>query len=375
MRSLFVFLLSFNMGWSTVYHGINWTGFNNGTTMLDGVWEGPDSITMDFPTVVFRQKALGFNAVRLPFSFEDFKLEPRNFTHKCTMTSQEDLKKSLTNPKFPTNAPFPAFTSTAMCNANLPNDSMKKRFLWVIDYFVSQGFYVLLDNHLREDKTAIKDAKAWVEQWTTLMKEISPQSRSKVMVDLLNEPDQDNLQWSTLGPLYLQAMDALYQVNPDLQFFIQGTGQTDIKSAWGSGFALDHKSSPADFFDQLLKKPYLNNVVISPHLYPSSITQIQGMTDADLDHTFGYLAKEGYKEHRFPIIIGEIGSKFEEADLKEMDQLANYLKSRGIESFFYWSWNANSGDTGGLVKDNWRDIEWNKIDYLQKLNLKPWYLP
>ena len=48
------------------------------------------------------------------------------------------------------------------------------------------------------------------------------------MVDILNEPDFGNLRWEAsnglpgVGDLYLQAMDAMYNVNPGLLFFIQG---------------------------------------------------------------------------------------------------------------------------------------------------------
>jgi len=51
--------------------GVNWFGFNNQSTMVDGLWGGPDSLSYDFATVVYRMQLLGFNAVRLPFSFHD----------------------------------------------------------------------------------------------------------------------------------------------------------------------------------------------------------------------------------------------------------------------------------------------------------------
>jgi len=38
----------------------------------------------DFKTVVFRQKQLGFNAVRLPFTFSDLNLTPKSWTKSCT---------------------------------------------------------------------------------------------------------------------------------------------------------------------------------------------------------------------------------------------------------------------------------------------------
>ena len=52
-------------------------------------------------------------------------------------------------------------------------------------------------------------------------------------------------------------------------------------------------------------------------------------------------------------------------------------------------WNANSGDTGGLVDDTWLNIEWAKVDLLSEVpnpeaadndqapggfGLVPWYL-
>lgn len=38
--------------------GVNWFGFNTGTTMVDGLW-GSDPLVTDFAAVVLRQKLLG----------------------------------------------------------------------------------------------------------------------------------------------------------------------------------------------------------------------------------------------------------------------------------------------------------------------------
>ena len=50
--------------------GINWFGFETSSTMMDGLWQGPAAITQNFEAVVWRIKLLGFNTVRLPFSFQ-----------------------------------------------------------------------------------------------------------------------------------------------------------------------------------------------------------------------------------------------------------------------------------------------------------------
>lgn len=33
--------------------------------------------------------------------------------------------------------------------------------------------------------------------------------------------------------------------------------------------------------------------------------------------------------------------------------LIAYLGARGIDSFFYWAWNPNSGDVAGVLLDDW----------------------
>jgi hypothetical protein len=40
-----------------------------------------------------------------------------------------------------------------------------------------------------------------------------------------------------------------------------------------------------------------------------------------------------------------------------------------------WAYNANSGDTGGLVENDWQTFNWLKLRWLQdNLDLKPWYM-
>lgn len=45
-------------------------GFNAGLTAPGNLSKGYDSLSQDFPTIVWRLRQLGFNAVRLPFSFQ-----------------------------------------------------------------------------------------------------------------------------------------------------------------------------------------------------------------------------------------------------------------------------------------------------------------
>lgn len=146
--------------------GINWFGFNNGSTMLDGLW-GQDAFSKDFATVVHRLQLLGFNAVRLPFSFQDLhNLPTRDWSGQWQPPATADLAngamprvrqmKAGHDPPPLLSPPHRSQANT--CNDYLPSNSTYERFCWVVHFFAHNGFFVLIDNHLREDQTALQDA-------------------------------------------------------------------------------------------------------------------------------------------------------------------------------------------------------------------------
>jgi hypothetical protein len=116
-------------------------------------------------------------------------------------------------------------------------------------------------------------------------------------------------------------------------------------------------SDPRPFFDALLSKPYRNRVILSPHVYPPSVTFNNNADQAGsglfrrLSLSFGTKSKSGYCSAkndcvRFPIAVGEFGSKFEESkDLVSMKDIARYFNNQGggndgkhdkITNWFYW---------------------------------------
>ena len=66
-------------------------------------------LAADFATVVYRQQLLGFNAVRLPFSFQDLlTLKPQNFVQSCTPPTAKQVAESVTAPGTTAPAQIPA---------------------------------------------------------------------------------------------------------------------------------------------------------------------------------------------------------------------------------------------------------------------------
>ena len=57
-------------GQATTLMGVNWFGFETSATMVAGLWQGPTALSQDFSTVLYRIQLLGFNTIRLPFSFQ-----------------------------------------------------------------------------------------------------------------------------------------------------------------------------------------------------------------------------------------------------------------------------------------------------------------
>jgi hypothetical protein len=82
--------------------------------------------------------------------------------------------------------------------------------------------------------------------------------------------------------------------------------------------------------------------------------------------------------------VGETGSKLQDPrDLAFYQSFKNYVTNTGdavdglhgpITSIIWWSWNANSGDTGGIVGDDWVTVNFQKVRLMQDLvNLTPFY--
>ena len=350
-------------GKALFFTGVNWFGFEVGATAVDGLWGGTNAIAKDFPTVVWRLRLLGFNAVRLPFSFTDlWSLAPKPLASACAGVTVEAVVAATTAPPgapaagFATppplsTAPGPGPASLASqgmggaCNSDVPGPGSATtptattldRFLWTAGYLAANGFYLLLDNQFNLDQTALRDPGLWVARWTELARRLvaeQPGAASVSMIDALNEPDAWGLAWEAragkpgMTDLYLAVMDALDPVYPFL-YVIEGCGQAGLAKNWGDGLATDPAliasrglSDPNPFFKAVLGRPYVGRVVAGPHIYGPSVARTTAeMTGAGLyrrlSQSFGYLNKEGYCPGdgsgpcvRFPVFLGETGTGF-----------------------------------------------------------------
>lgn len=81
------------------------------------------------------------------------------------------------------------------------------------------------------------------------------------------------------------------------------------------------------------------------------------------------------------IVVGEFGGRFPEGSLERCwaAAFAAYLRETGLSYCFFWCLNPNSGDTGGLLKEDWSvpspsesgNLEAFKLGLLAAINPRP----
>ena len=107
--------------------------------------------------------------------------------------------------------------------------------------------------------------------------------------------------------------------------------------------------------------------MFSPHVYTGDVTGNYGYSDAAWESHWGYLANN-HPTNEAAIVIGEFGTK---KQLKWLGDLVDYLIGIDQRNHFFWCLNPNSGDTGGLLKDDWTTDETSKLQLLDTLQPNP----
>src|ERR1700712_1497523 len=156
-----------------------------------------------------------------------------------------------------------------------------------------------------------------------------------------------------------RAGNATLAANPKWLILVEGVERAnDGSTSWWGGNLRDAATRPI-----ALSVP--GRLVYSPHDYPRSVYPQSWFAAANYpanlpgvwDRNWGFLARSGTA----PVLLGEFGTKLTDGSDKQwLTSMVDYLRSTGI-SYAYWSFNPNSGDTGGLVKDDWQTPETAKL--------------
>jgi endoglucanase len=349
--------------------GINWFGFETGNYTFHGLW------SRDYRDVLDQIKSLGYNTIRLPYSSQLF--------------DAGIVANSISNaptPAWPQGMNLPLMVNGQMNGTPLPPLQMLDE---IIRYGGSIGLRFILDRH-RPDSgaqsplwyTAQYSESRWISDWVMLANHYAGNT-AVVGADLHNEPHHvqgngpTSACWGcgdTTKDWRLAAQragNAILAANPNWLIVVEGVdcfgpGGVSEPSAgadctWWAGQLAGAQTYPVTL-------NVANRVVYSAHEYDNGVFNQTWFSDPNFpnnmpalwDKWWGYLVKN----NTAPVMVGEFGTLLNDPkDGQWLSALMSYLNTNGI-SFTFWCLNPNSGDTGGILMDDWMTVNMTKHNYL-----------
>ena len=331
--------------------GVNWFGFESSTFAPHGLW------TRGYKDMMDQMVDLGFNTIRLPFSSE--------MLHTTAAPNGIDFNK----------------------NPDLQGLSALQIMDKIVDYAGQLGLKIILDHHRSNAGAGTSDnglwydsqytQAAWINDWKMLAARYADDP-AVIGADLHNEPYNGTWGGGGANDWALAAEtagNAIGTVNANWLIFVEGVGTYKGESYWWGGNLMGVRDRPIDLALD-------DKLVYSAHDYPNSVYKQPWFQGADFpanlpakfDQMWGYIYKEGIA----PVWIGEFGTKLvDPKDAPWLEAITSYLggdfNNDGTSdlaagqkgpSWTFWSWNPNSGDTGGILTDNWTGVNQTKMGYL-----------
>jgi endoglucanase len=318
-------------------YGINWFGLETEARALFGPIEAERSVA-DF---IAQIKSLGFNALRIPLSPES--IDPG--FEVPSWAKRGDL------------------------------DTGREHFEELARAAKEGGLYMLWDIHTCASAVGFRKTgpldpactgygkEKWIENLKTLATLAKSYAPAVLGIDLFNEPY--GLTWDAWKALAEEGGRAVLTENPRILTFVEGVASEGYQDPdgvfWGenlSGVSQSPVSLPG------------SRLVYSPHVYGPSVfaqpyfgvAEFPGNMPAIWNKHFGYLYDQAVA-----MVPGEFGGRYTDSDKVWQDAFVDYLEQKGAHSFFYWSLNPNSGDTGGILLDDFKTVNNEKLTLLKRL--------
>ena len=348
--------------------GVNWFGYNTGTNTFDGLWNSKLE-----PTV----KAIadhGFNLIRVPMSAQ--------------------LINEWAAGKYP-QANFNQAYNAAMTKMNS---------LEIFDYFLTlaeaNGIKVMIDIHSAETNAAGHNVNLWytdkvtVNDYYAALEWMAGRYKNNdtiIAFDLKNEPHgkpyegdaaaiwNDSKKANNWKYVAETAAAKVLAKNPNILIMVEGT-EIYPKNSKGDYSSKDDKDYYFNWWGGNLRAvkdypidlgKYQDKLVYSPHDYGPTVYEqpwFKGsydynslMKDCWHDNWF-YI----YEDNTAPLLIGEWGGFMKEPNLKWMTCMRQLISTYHLNHTF-WCLNANSGDTGGLLLDDFTTWDSEKYEFVKEV--------
>jgi endoglucanase len=317
--------------------GVSWFGMETGTFCPHGLW------ARNWQQMLNQIALCGFNSIRLPYSNQLFAAN--STPNGIDFTKNPDLQ-GLTG-------------------------------LQIMDRIIQgagrRGLRVILDRH-RPDASGQSplwytdhvSEERWIADWVMLAHRYRNEP-SVIGADLHNEPHNPatwgdgnaTTDWRLAAE---RAGNAILAANPNWLIIVEGIDQYNGVSYWWGGNLMGAGQLP-------VRLSHPDKLVYSAHDYGPGVWGQSWFGAPNFPQNlpsvwhqqWAYLVQGGIA----PVWIGEFGGRSMGTDTEGVWQrsLVTYLKANHV-SYAYWCWNPNSGDTGGILEDDWQTVNQAKLDVL-----------
>ncbi len=349
--------------------GVNWFGYNTGTNTFDGLWNSRLE-----PTV----KAIadhGFNLIRVPMSAQLFN------------------EWAAGN--------YPTANYNHAYNENL--DMMNS--LEIFEYFLvlaeNNGLKVMIDIHSAETDAAGHMTNLWYtgkvsdDEYLAALKWAAARYKDNdtvIAFDLKNEPHgkasegdaaavwNDSKAKNNWKYMAERAALTVLNENPNVLVLVEGVeaypknikrngdyssrNDNDYYYNWWGGNLRGVRDYPVElgkYRDKLVYSPHdYGPLVYEQSWFKGGFTYDSLMKDCWRDNWF-YI----YEEDIAPIFIGEWGGFMRDSNLEWMTCLRKLITTHRLHHTF-WCLNPNSGDTGGLLLDDFNTWDEEKYKFVKE---------
>lgn len=317
--------------------GVNWFGFETETALVHGLWTDQ---SMD--SLLDTAASLGYNSLRVPLALDNL----------------------LANPV------ITAYNGGVAANKQLEG----KRMLDALDMLVKKAadrhLLILLDMHRLEAALWPDPLGLWynarhcegdvMAAWMALARRYCA-AWNVIGADLLNEPHGANWGSGVREDDWRMAAErlgnAVLGVCPRLLIFVEGVGNPPSTPVVGPDWAFWGENL-AGACDHPVRLSNPERLVYSPHVYGPSVARMDYFEDskypANLDAVWEAHFGKVTSCSKAAMVMGEFGGDTEIAkDLQFQQRIVGWMLNRGVGGFV-WALNPNSGDTKGIVGDDWK---------------------
>ena len=329
--------------------GVNWFGFETTDYVFHGLW------ARNMNDMLNQMAGLKFNVLRVPLSSEFIKKVRTGQTVK---------------------------PGKSKINRNVNPDLVGKTSIEILDMAIAYcrtiGLKVILDMH-RTPASGMIDLwynssiteEDWMLNWEWLAGRYGGND-AVIGADIFNEPhgvarwDGSNsaVDWRRAAQL---CGNRVIAIEPNWLIFVEGVETPDGATyGWWGGNLRGAASYPVT-----LSRP--DKLVYSPHEYGPAVYNQWWFHNGSF--SYDSLMSEHWKPSWLfindqadvhPLLIGEWGGR--EYDLASdsgrwFNYLVQLIANKKLNHTF-WCWNPNSGDTGGVLNDDWTTVNWGKYNVI-----------